>query len=427
MLLGRLGNVSRRAVLHTNGPIFRLQLNGNPKHRQAKASSLPCGHHEDSFDSAIMAFRELPLDPQDAYFTSPTVDVTQAPPPCVIMGKSGLVDVTGTHKLANFKTALGSLGAATESKSWSRKASASLDEKLTRMEQLRADLDMNSDEETSAPSAMLIRTLRDQLHQAVVPSAPLPKVFLTRSSSRIEGEVPSRQPLTATNSPGHTVRSFDSLADVDPHKLRDLIHSAFGRELVPHYMNALHQRLARVYVAGWDQGQYHGCAIVTDEGIGVPYLDKLAVSRDARGMGAGRVLWQAMRRDQRGLFWRSRSDNTLNDWYFRHAHGSLRVTPEWCAGRFGYTAFWAWGRENEDGRVIGDDFKLYEKGGALATDVGQGGQCEMRLVESMVEVTRRKPNSFLPEDAKTNSRVFSLGAAAQTGESAALVGSGERD
>jgi len=45
-------------------------------------------------------------------------------------------------------------------------------------------------------------------------------------------------------------------------------------------------------------------------------------------------LWAAITRDHADLFWRSRSDNTVNPWYFQRAHGSLSL-DKWVVFWYG--------------------------------------------------------------------------------------------
>lgn len=179
------------------------------------------------------------------------------------------------------------------------------------------------------------------------------------------------------------MRAFDWLDDssLDMVKLRRLMEDAFQRQLKPTYLDDVRGKIIRIYVAGWDREEYDGCAIVTDEDVGVPYLDKFAVAGAAQGIGAGGTLWRAMRRDQPGLFWRSRSDNKLNAWYFGQANGSLKMNPEWFVSTVGckhsFTTFWVHGSDGEEG------FNC------------PTAEAELQLLQQFLDVTQRKPESFL--------------------------------
>ncbi|EPY49331.1 acetylglutamate synthase Arg6 [Schizosaccharomyces cryophilus OY26] len=107
-----------------------------------------------------------------------------------------------------------------------------------------------------------------------------------------------------------------------------LINDSFNRTLdMEAYLKRLKNSLAAVIVAG----DYAGTAIVTYEKVNdgkakVPYLDKLAVSKNAQGSAAiSDVLFNAMiELFPKELIWRSRLDNPVNKWYFERSVGSLK-------------------------------------------------------------------------------------------------------
>ncbi|MEZ4462889.1 MAG: hypothetical protein R3E66_24810, partial [bacterium] len=72
-------------------------------------------------------------------------------------------------------------------------------------------------------------------------------------------------------------------------------------------------------------------AVITREGP-VPYLDKFAVTPKAQGEGLGASVWNRMRADYPELYWRSRSANPVNAWYFQQSEGTFR-NDSW-------TVFW---------------------------------------------------------------------------------------
>lgn len=71
---------------------------------------------------------------------------------------------------------------------------------------------------------------------------------------------------------------------------------------------------------------------------GVPYLCKFSVHPKAQGTGIADILWQTIRRDHADLFWRSRADNNINNWYFQRAHGNCRV-DRWKVFWYGLRGF----------------------------------------------------------------------------------------
>ncbi|WBW72992.1 acetylglutamate synthase Arg6 [Schizosaccharomyces osmophilus] len=107
-----------------------------------------------------------------------------------------------------------------------------------------------------------------------------------------------------------------------------LINDSFSRTLdMEAYLKRLKNSLAAIIIAG----DYAGTAIVTYEEANngktkVPYLDKLAVSKNAQGSAAiSDVLFNAMvDLFPKELIWRSRLDNPVNKWYFERSIGSLK-------------------------------------------------------------------------------------------------------
>lgn len=125
---------------------------------------------------------------------------------------------------------------------------------------------------------------------------------------------------------GERILSFTDWDELDRHRLRSLIESAFGRTLVDDYFRDT--PLLRAYVSE----NYRAAVILTGDAQ-LPYLDKFAVLDDAQGEGIGRAIWQAMRADTPRLFWRSRHDNPVNAFYFAESDGCSRADAWrvfWC-------------------------------------------------------------------------------------------------
>jgi acetylglutamate kinase len=79
-------------------------------------------------------------------------------------------------------------------------------------------------------------------------------------------------------------------------------------------------------------------ALVLQRVDGVAYLDKFAVADDAQGEGLGRAVWQRMRAENPRLFWRSRHDNAVNEFYLGEADGCIRQAP-WIVFWYGIDDF----------------------------------------------------------------------------------------
>lgn len=152
----------------------------------------------------------------------------------------------------------------------------------------------------------------------------------------------------ASSSATDAAPSTGSLS-IDLERVSTLVAEAFGATLPSQYFASLlsaplgetqpagpaapgGRRLRRVYLS---EG-YRGVAIVTEEaGLpGVPYLDKFAVSPSAQGDKLGEVLWRRMVAHEGQLYWRSRSSNRVNPWYYEQSSGCFKAPAgDW-------TVFW---------------------------------------------------------------------------------------
>ncbi len=113
--------------------------------------------------------------------------------------------------------------------------------------------------------------------------------------------------------------------ELDLPRLKTLIESSFGRALKLDYFETTTPW--RVYVSA----NYRAALVITEEN-GIPHLDKFAVANDAQGEGLGRAAWDFMRAEVPRLFWRSRSSNPINDFYFDQSEGAIKGDP--------WTVFW---------------------------------------------------------------------------------------
>ena len=130
---------------------------------------------------------------------------------------------------------------------------------------------------------------------------------------------------------GEKIRVFERWDQLDLPRLQSLVESGFGRRLHADYFETTEPY--RIYVSE----HYRAALILTLEN-GIPHLDKFAVSDDAQGEGLGRAAWQVMRADNARLFWRSRSDNAINDFYFDEADGCLKG-ERWNVFWYGLESF----------------------------------------------------------------------------------------
>ncbi len=124
---------------------------------------------------------------------------------------------------------------------------------------------------------------------------------------------------------GEKVTRHESLERIDLARLRDLLEACFKRKLDEDYFAK--KSFYRVYLAD----SYRATAILTLFS-NIPYLDKFAVTTQAQGAGIGGSLWGRMKGENPKLFWRARSENEINPWYFQQSHGSFKKDR--------WTVFW---------------------------------------------------------------------------------------
>jgi len=131
---------------------------------------------------------------------------------------------------------------------------------------------------------------------------------------------------------GLKITRHTSLDTVDREKLLTLLNSSFKKPIdTEHYFKRLEEVLDSITITG----DYQGASIITregrhlcNEGKGVPYLDKFAVSPDSQGIGVADILWKRMKNDYPNMLWRSRAENPVNNWYFERSSGSIFVPTE---------------------------------------------------------------------------------------------------
>ena len=116
---------------------------------------------------------------------------------------------------------------------------------------------------------------------------------------------------------GERIFEIDSLAALDVERMDSLVSQAFGRPPVKGYWDRL--ALDRAIVTE----NYRAAALVRTLS-GAPYLDKFAVLDEARGEGLGRAVWRRLVSYAPRLYWRSRTDNPVNGFYFEEADGAAR-------------------------------------------------------------------------------------------------------
>lgn len=171
----------------------------------------------------------------------------------------------------------------------------------------------------------------EQIHDLLMQLPPSSSVSITRPDELAKELFTHRGSGTLVRR-GEKIRCVESWKKLDLKRLKTLIESGFGRKLAPDYFTKT--KPFRVFVS-----EHYRAALVLTLEDGIPHLDKFAVSDDAQGEGLGRAAWLVMRASTPALFWRSRADNQVNEFYFDESDGCIKG-EQW-------NVFW-YGLENFD-------------------------------------------------------------------------------
>ncbi len=119
---------------------------------------------------------------------------------------------------------------------------------------------------------------------------------------------------------GAEILRFDAYSEVNQGDLIRLLTESFERQIKNEFFLRTPQRL-------YLENLYRGVAII-EKGEQAAFLSKFAVMKVAQGEGLGQALWWEVQKDYPALYWRARSNNSINAWYTAVADGFQRV-GEW--------------------------------------------------------------------------------------------------
>lgn len=166
-----------------------------------------------------------------------------------------------------------------------------------------------------------MRVKIEQIHDLLMQLPPSSSVSITRPDELAKELFTHRGSGTLVRR-GERIECHAGWDALDRERLRSLIESGFGRRLALDYF--AQTQTWRVFVSE----HYRAALVLTEEvfadGERVPHLDKFAVAHDAQGEGLGKAAWQAMRAVVPKLFWRSRRDNPVNEFYLTQADGCIK-------------------------------------------------------------------------------------------------------
>ena len=108
----------------------------------------------------------------------------------------------------------------------------------------------------------------------------------------------------------------NAFEDFEKSKLTRALETAFDKRLKPTFYGT-------PLYAGFVESEYSGGALFKEQ-AGLPYLSKFFVTREARGDGIARDIWNVACEDVPSFLWRSRMGNPFNSWYMRKCDGMQR-------------------------------------------------------------------------------------------------------
>ena len=106
---------------------------------------------------------------------------------------------------------------------------------------------------------------------------------------------------------GHKINHSKVLDENNINKLTKILENSFGGSLVNDYFT---NGTKDFYISSCNRA-----AIVMSYQHDIAYMDKFAVISSARGEGLGNAMWNKMTSNHTKIFWRSRSKNSINNFY----------------------------------------------------------------------------------------------------------------
>jgi len=119
---------------------------------------------------------------------------------------------------------------------------------------------------------------------------------------------------------GAKIKTITSLSELKIRPLKLSMEGAFKKPLKSEFLSSN-------IASGFVEENYRGGALFTQL-AGLPYLSKFWVVQEARGEGIARDIWDKATESTPVFFWRSRMENSFNDWYMRGCDG-MQITNGW--------------------------------------------------------------------------------------------------
>ncbi|MCA1777904.1 MAG: acetylglutamate kinase [Xanthomonadaceae bacterium] len=170
-----------------------------------------------------------------------------------------------------------------------------------------------------------------QIRDMLEPLPPSASVSIT-SAEKLTRELFTHTGAGTLVRKGENIEWFQQIPGERLATLQTLLEAAFDRRLRADW---LYPRP----VMGLLMAESGRAAALIIKGLdGLPYLDKIVVTPEARGEGLGAALWQALRARCPAMYWRARVSNPIAGWYFQQAETSHR-RGQWVVYSIGIEDF----------------------------------------------------------------------------------------
>jgi acetylglutamate kinase len=191
---------------------------------------------------------------------------------------------------------------------------------LDKEDQLISALQLNNSYENLMQQEWLHSGMKLKIQQIYQLLKPMPRklsVSIT-SASNLTKELFTHKGNGTYVTMGVPIQHFTQFPSAAKLTIISLLESTFKKKLKVNFLEEI--KLLSVFLS--ESGQ--AIAIVTEGHKGKPYLNKFAVTTQAQGQGQGKLIWDKMLEYYPELYWRSRSDNAINDWYFKKSLTSFK-------------------------------------------------------------------------------------------------------
>lgn len=156
-----------------------------------------------------------------------------------------------------------------------------------------------------------------QIRDMLEPLPPSASVSIT-SAARLNRELFTHTGAGTLVRKGEAIEWFPEIPAERLGQLEALLEASFSRRLRSDWLDGRPVRGLLIAESA------RAAALVVEGRGGVPYLDKIVVTPEARGEGLGAALWQSLNARCPAMYWRARANNPIAGWYFQQAESCHR-------------------------------------------------------------------------------------------------------